>query len=74
MYGGSVGLVACVIWLHWCAARDGALHDVLLFLTGFSIIYYTFTRWDRAKHPILGGVGCVILFALGVGIAALFRF
>jgi hypothetical protein len=52
----AVALVACVIWLHWRALQDGAIQDVLLFLTGISMVYYIFSRWDRARLPVAGVV------------------
>jgi hypothetical protein len=52
----AVVLLACVIWLHWRALQDGAIQDVLLFLTGVSIVYYIFSRWDRARLPVAGVV------------------
>jgi hypothetical protein len=61
----AVALVACIVWLHWRALQDGAIHDVLLFLTGVSILSYIFSRWDRAKRPILGILGASILLAIG---------
>jgi hypothetical protein len=45
----AVALVACIVWLHWRALQDGAIQDVLLFLTGVSILSYIFNRWDRVE-------------------------
>jgi hypothetical protein len=60
----AVALVACVVWLHWRALQDGAIHDVLLFLTGVSMLSYIFSRWDRAKRPILAIIGASVLLAI----------
>src|SRR5262249_36749789 len=59
----ALAFVACIVWLHWRALRDGAFHDVLLFLTGVSILSYIVTRWDRAKRPFLGMIGSGLVFA-----------
>jgi hypothetical protein len=45
-------LLACIVWLHWRALQDGAIQDVLLFLTGVSILTYILCHWGRAKSPI----------------------
>jgi hypothetical protein len=66
----AVALVACIVWLHWRALQDGAIHDVLLFLTGVSIFSYIFSRWDRAKPPILGIVGAAVLLAIGASVSS----
>jgi hypothetical protein len=64
----AVTFVACVVWLHWRALQDGAIHDVLLLLTGVSIFSYVFSRWDRAKRPIIGifGAGIVLVVAVSM--------
>jgi hypothetical protein len=54
-------MIACIVWLHWRALKDGAIHDVLLLLTGISILSYVIARWDRAKVPVLGFVGGLLL-------------
>jgi hypothetical protein len=59
-----VAFVACIAWLHWRALQDGAIQDVLLLLTGVSVLCYIVGRWDRAKRPILGIAGALILFAI----------
>src|SRR5262245_6835630 len=66
----AVVLLACIVWLHWRAFRDGAIHDVLLFLTGVSILSYIFCRWGRAKSPILGIVGAGIVLGIVVGVSS----
>jgi hypothetical protein len=65
----AAALIACVVWLHWRALHDGAIQDVVLFLTGISIVWYIFCRWDRAKRPILGIVGASVLLAVVAGVA-----
>jgi hypothetical protein len=66
----AVALVACIVWVHWRALQDGAIQDVLLFLTGVSIIYYIFSRWGRAKRPILGMIGASALFVIGAAVSS----
>jgi hypothetical protein len=66
----AVALVACVVWLHWRALQDGAIQDVLLFLTGVSIWFYIFSRWDRAKRPILGIIGASVLLVVVASVAS----
>jgi hypothetical protein len=63
-------ILACIVWLHWRALQDGAIQDVLLFLTGVSILSYIFGRWDRAKRPILGIIGAAVLLAIVVGVSS----
>jgi hypothetical protein len=65
----AVALVACIVWLHRRALQDGAIQDVLLFLTGVSIFSYIFSRWDRAKRPILGIIGASVLLAIAAGVS-----
>jgi hypothetical protein len=65
----AVALVACIVWLHWRALQDGAIHDALLFITGVSILSYIVTRWDRAKRPFLGILGASVLLAIGAGLS-----
>jgi hypothetical protein len=59
-------LIVCIVWLHWRALKDGAFHDAVLFLTGVSIVFYVVTRWDRAKYPILGVVGAIVLISVAI--------
>src|SRR5262245_58254297 len=63
---GSLAFVTCVVWLHWRALRDGAIHDVLLFITGISIFSYIGTRWERATRPVFGIIGAAALVAIAV--------
>ena len=63
---GALALVGCLIWLHWRALQDGAIQDVILFLTGVSIIFYTCSRWQRAKGPVLGMIAAVLLVAIAL--------
>jgi hypothetical protein len=60
----AVSIVVCIVWLHWRALQDGAIHDVLLFLTGLSILSYVVSRWGRAKGPILGLIGASVVLAI----------
>jgi hypothetical protein len=65
---GGIAFITCIIWLHWRALQDGAIQDALLFLTGISIYWYIFNRWNRAKGPILSIIGASLLTAVGVGL------
>jgi len=51
--------------------KDGAFHDAVLFLTGVSIAFYVVTRWDRAKYPILGVVGAIVLISVAILVSGL---
>ena len=66
----AAALAACIVWLHWRALQDGAIQDVLLFLTGVSIWFYIFSRWDRAKRPILGIIGASVLLVVVASVAS----
>jgi hypothetical protein len=66
----AVALVACIVWLHQRALQDGAIQDVLLFLTGVSILSYIFSRWDRAKRPILGIIGSSVVLAIAASVSS----
>jgi hypothetical protein len=66
----AVALVTCIVWLHWRALQDGAIQDVLLFLTGVSILFYVFSRWDRAKRPILGIIGSSVVLAIAASVSS----
>ena len=65
----AVALVACLVWLHWRALHDGAIQDVLLFLSGISILSYIFSRWDRAKLPVLGVIGASVLLGIAITVS-----
>jgi hypothetical protein len=66
----AAALAACIVWLHWRALQDGAIHDVLLFLTGISTLWYIFNRWDRAKRPMLGIIGASALLTIVAVVAS----
>jgi hypothetical protein len=66
----AVALVTCIVWLHWRALQDGAIRDALLFLTGVSILSYIFSRWDRAKRPILGIIGSSVVLAIAASVSS----
>jgi hypothetical protein len=65
----AAALVACVIWLHWRALQDGAIQDVLLFLTGISTVYYVFSRWDRARLPVAGVVVAAAFLVMAAAVS-----
>jgi hypothetical protein len=63
--GALLGL-SCFVWLNIRMIKDGSAPDILLFLTGVSLLAYVMTRWDRAKWPFLatlGGFALAILTA-----------
>ena len=63
----AASFVACFVWLHWRALKDGVIQDVLLFLTGITTLSYIFGRWDRAKWPVL----CMLGILLSIGIVSI---
>jgi hypothetical protein len=63
---GSLALLFCLIWLYWRALQDGAIQDVILFLTGISIVFYICNRWQRAKSPVLGMIAAALLVAIAL--------
>ena len=65
---GAVGLLSSVFWLYVLIFRESAAPDLLLFLSGVSVIAYVFGRWDRAKHPVFGGLFCLVLIFVGEAI------
>jgi len=68
----ACGAAVCITALMWFIARgfrDYAFPDIVLFLTGISIIAYAFTRWDRAKLPLLLALAGFVIMLVGAGFA-----
>jgi len=60
---GAVVFLGSLIWLHVRGFKDGAFPDVVLLLTGVSLIAYVVTKWERAKAPTsLALVGLLAAF------------
>jgi hypothetical protein len=57
---GAIILFIALIWLHVRGFKDAAFADPLLFLTGISLVSYICARWDRAKVPVLLGLGALV--------------
>jgi tetratricopeptide (TPR) repeat protein len=59
---GALLFLGSLVWLHVRAFKDGAFPDVLLMLTGISLLAYVVTKWDRTKMPTLlavAGLGLI---------------
>ena len=70
---GSIGLVACLAWMIWCASRDGAIPDALMLMTGLPIFAYLISQWDNAKRPFFGILLCVAAIFAGAAIKNVHR-
>ncbi len=69
---GVVALVGAMIWLTARGFKDGAFPDVILLVTGVSLIAYVVTRWDRAKFPVLVALGGFVATLAGAIVANTF--
>jgi len=56
-FWGGITCFVGLVWFFVRGFRDFAFPDVILFVTGISVIAYAFTRWDRAKNPLLIALG-----------------